>query len=73
MNFKEEYRLKPSNWVMLHDRFLFVDRNAGYFSGASFKDGAKNSPALIYQVTDVFSPVLNGYEQIWKAADVVTI
>jgi len=57
----------------LHDIFLFVDRNAGYFSGASFKDGAKNAPSLVYQITDLFSLALDGYEQLWNQASVVAI
>jgi hypothetical protein len=33
----------------LHDRYVFVDQTACYVSGASFKDGAKNAPAMLTQ------------------------
>ena len=39
----------------LHDRYLFIDGAACYLSGASFKDGAKNAPAVLTQITDAFS------------------
>ena len=39
----------------LHDRYLFVDQAACYLSGASFKDGAKNAPAVLTQITDAFA------------------
>jgi hypothetical protein len=54
-----------------HDRFLFVDRMSCYQSGASFKDGAKNAPTTLTQITDAFSSVLKTYEDIWKVAEVV--
>ena len=38
----------------LHDRYLFIDRTACHLSGASFKDGAKNSPVILAQITDPF-------------------
>lgn len=48
-----------------HDRFVFVDRNACYQSGASFKDGAKGAPVLLTQITDAFQAVLATYEDLW--------
>lgn len=30
----------------IHDRYVFVDGASCYLSGASFKDGAKNAPAV---------------------------
>jgi hypothetical protein len=54
----------------LHDRFVFVDRRECYHSGASFKDGAKNAPALLTQVMDPFSAVWSAYDGIWTSAQV---
>lgn len=54
----------------LHDRFLFVDGSIAYVSGASFKDGAKNAPALLSPITDAFSALLQTYEQLWGGATV---
>ena len=53
-----------------HDRYIFVDNQAGYQSGASFKDGAKNSPTTLTQVIDSLKVVLNTYEQIWANAKI---
>ena len=52
----------------LHDRYLFVDRSACYLSGASFKDGARNAPAVLTQITDGFSAMLDTYEKLWDGA-----
>jgi len=46
-----EVRSSPA----IHERYLFVDRRQCYASGASFKDGAKNAPALLMQITDAFA------------------
>lgn len=56
----------------LHDRYFFVDRQACYQSGASFKDGAKNAPTTLTQITDAFAAVYATYEQMWAAATVVS-
>jgi hypothetical protein len=48
-----------------HDRYMFVDGKACYQSGASFKDGAKNAPTTITQITDAFSGVRDTYEVMW--------
>jgi hypothetical protein len=48
-----------------HDRYVFVDRNACYQSGASFKDGAKKAPTTLTQITDAFSAMSQTYEEIW--------
>jgi hypothetical protein len=50
----------------IHDRFVFVDRRECYQSGASFKDGAKNSPAIITQITDAFTAMWSTYENLWN-------
>lgn len=49
-----------------HDRYLFVDGKACYQSGASFKDGARNAPTTITQITDAFAAVWETYEAIWQ-------
>ena len=54
-----------------HDRYLFVDSQAGYQSGASFKDGAKKAPTALTQITDAFGAVIATYEKLWSAAVVV--
>jgi hypothetical protein len=53
----------------IHDRFVFVDRQLCYFSGASFKDGGRQSPALFSQIIscDAF---IRQYEEMWVAATV---
>jgi hypothetical protein len=42
----------------LHDRYIFIDRQACYQSGASFKDGAKKTNTTVTQITDAFSAVI---------------
>lgn len=54
----------------LHDRFVFVDGSSCYYSGASFKDGAKNAPVMISQVIDAFAQVLRTYDDLWNTASV---
>ena len=54
-----------------HDRYLFVDNQAGYQSGASFKDGAKKAPTALTQITDAFGAVNATYEKLWSEAAVV--
>lgn len=51
-----------------HDRYLIVDGQACYQSGASFKDGAKKTPTVLTQITDAFSSVRGTYEQLWSTA-----
>lgn len=51
-----------------HDRYLFVDGQACYQSGASFKDGAKKTPTVLVQITDAFASVQATYEQLWASA-----
>lgn len=53
-----------------HDRYVFVDRNACYQSGASFKDGAKSAPTTLAQITDAFAAMSKTYEDIWSKAKV---
>jgi hypothetical protein len=49
----------------LHDRFVIVDGQAAYQSGASFQDGAKKSPTTLTQITDVFQQIKQQYEDRW--------
>lgn len=56
-----------------HDRYVFVDGENCYHSGASFKDGAKNSPTMINQITDAFSAVCKTYEDIWEAGEIIEL
>ena len=53
----------------LHDRYLFIDGAACYLSGASFKDGAKNAPAVLTEITDAFQAMWDTYEQQWSESD----
>ena len=61
---------KPSG-KQLHDRFFFVDRKECYQSGASFKDGAKQTLTTISAIVDVFGAVHQAFEEIWKSAPVI--
>lgn len=54
----------------IHDRYLFVDRATCYVSGASFKDGAKNAPAVLAQISDPFQAMWDTYEAAWNTAKV---
>lgn len=53
-----------------HDRFVFIDRQACFHSSASFKDGAKNAPTLLAQVSDAFEQVSETYDKIWHSAKI---
>jgi hypothetical protein len=56
--------------VGLHDRYLFIDSAGCYQSGASFKDGARNAPTTLTQITDAFDAVWKTYEAIWAGGRV---
>jgi hypothetical protein len=51
-----------------HDRYLIVDGQSCFQSGASFKDGARKAPTVLVQITDAFPSVRTTYEQIWTNA-----
>jgi hypothetical protein len=53
-----------------HDRYVFVDRNTCYQSGASFKDGARSAPTMLTQITDAFAAMLQTYEDLWSKAKI---
>lgn len=50
----------------LHDRYLFIDEAVCYLSGASFKDGARNAPAVLTQITDAFDAMWDTYQRRWN-------
>jgi hypothetical protein len=52
----------------IHDRYLFVDKSICYLSGASFKDGARNAPAVLTQIADAFQAMWNTYDGLWSTA-----
>jgi len=54
----------------LHDRYLLIDHNRCFSSGASFKDGAKNAGTTIIQMVDIFDSVRTVYENLWTTATV---
>jgi hypothetical protein len=54
----------------LHDRYVFIDKGNCYQSGASFKDGTKQAPTTLTQITDAFNAVWETYEKLWAAAKI---
>ena len=54
----------------LHDRYVFVDGTICYQSGASFKDGAKQAPTTLTQITDAFEAVFQHYQGMWADAKI---
>lgn len=54
----------------LHDRYLIIDGQFCYQSGASFKDGVKNALTTLTRITDVFQSVRTAYESMWAAAKI---
>ena len=52
----------------IHDRYVFVDGQNCYQSGASFKDGARKSPTTLTQITDAFDVVIETYRRMWECA-----
>jgi hypothetical protein len=54
----------------LHDRYVFIGKASCFQSGASFKDGAKQAPTTLTQITDAFNAIWETYEEVWKAAKV---
>lgn len=54
----------------LHDRYIFVDGRAGFHSGASFKDDARNAPTTFTEVTDALAAIVATYEDLWSSGTV---
>lgn len=50
-----------------HDRLIFVDHDACYFSGASFSDGAKRTPTTLTNIEDARADMQAIYEEKWKS------
>lgn len=67
---QENAKIEVRSSADVHDRHVIVDQSACYQSGATFKDGPKNAPATITQITDTFTAVRGIYEQIWDNADI---
>lgn len=53
----------------LHDRFMFLDGRECFSSGASFKDGAKNSSTTLTPFIDTFPQLYTTYEEMWGKAE----
>lgn len=53
-----------------HDRYVFVDQQACYQSGASFKDGGRNAPTTLTQITDALESMKDTYQRIWMSATI---
>ncbi|WP_065690104.1 hypothetical protein [Rhizobium sp. AC44/96] len=49
-----------------HDRYLLIDGETGYGSGASFKDGGVNTPTVLLELHDVLPQVLETYHSLWN-------
>jgi hypothetical protein len=63
---QSQMRIEVRSAPNFHDRYFIVDGNACYQSGASFKDGGRNAPTTITQITDAFSVVRQTYEDMWQ-------
>jgi hypothetical protein len=63
---KVEVRSAPN----FHDRYMIVDGIACFQSGASFKDGGRNAPTTITQITDAFQAVRQTYENLWQSGNI---
>jgi hypothetical protein len=61
-----EVRSSPT----LHDRFVLVDGNQCYQSGASFKDGGRLTPTTLTPIIDALDGVRNTYETLWANSKV---
>lgn len=68
----QQYSLSVSvrSSASLHDRFVFLDNDRGFSSGASFKDGARLAPTIFTEVTDALPAIQATYEQMWSTATV---
>lgn len=63
-NRQVELRVYPNG--QLHDRHLIVDGVDVYQSGASFKDGARNSPTSINQIVDAAPEMIAAHMVRWN-------
>jgi hypothetical protein len=72
--FRTQYQCKlevrKSN--LLHDRFIFVDRNQCWALTASIKDAAKKSPTCLLPLSSVIAAEnLDQYESIWVKSEAI--
>ena len=51
----------------VHDRFVFVDKQKCFLSGASFKDGPRNGHSVLTEIASC-APLLAMYESAWQGA-----
>ncbi|WAC49256.1 hypothetical protein OVA03_04935 [Asticcacaulis sp. SL142] len=51
----------------LHDRWVITDKSECFQSGASIKDGAKNSSTVITQITDTSDILISHYYTLWSS------
>jgi hypothetical protein len=51
----------------MHDRFVIIDGNQCFTSGASFKDGGNKSPTHITEIRDFASTLIAQYENHWSS------
>jgi len=65
---QEQLSIEVRSAIGFHDRYIFVDHQLCFHSGASFKDGAKKAPTAITQIVDAFQTMSNTYEDLWNSA-----
>lgn len=56
----------------VHDRFVFVDKQKCFLSGASFKDGPRNGHSVLTEIASC-APLLAMYEAAWQGATEVSL
>lgn len=68
--FTEQHRsnIEVRSAQNFHDRYVIVDGANCYQSGASFKDGGRNAPTTLTQITDAFFAVRDTYEDLWASS-----
>ena len=64
--YRTQFELRSSK--KLHDRVLFVDRDACWISGGSLKDGGKKPTYLIPLAPAVAEKKLLIYEELWSSS-----
>ncbi len=52
------------------DRYVFIDGDSCYRSGAIFTAGMKENPTTVTQITSAFTATYRVYEDIWQYANV---
>ncbi len=59
------YSIKKSK--DLHDRFVIVDEDRCFNSGASFKDGASQKPTTIIEIVAPAHRIIAHYQSVWDS------